>query len=160
MRRPVLIFLSIGFLLLSASPATAACWAPKEKERKLARMTNRSRTNHDRRALAFNDDLSKASRVHSRRMARRNYLFHNTLSSFEGLLSGTWQVIGENVGVGRGVRQIHRAFLRSTVHRANILRRGWRKFGVGAVRKRGSLWVTVMFSEGGTVRSKVGAPTC
>ena len=158
MKRTALIFCLVGFLLVSSTPEALACWSPKAKERKLATLTNRARANHDRSRLNFSDALSKAARVHSRRMARRNYLFHN--SNFEALLGGSWSMIGENVGVGDGVRKIHRAFMDSAGHRGNVLLSGWRKLGTGTVRKSGVLWVTVMFADGGRVRSKVGAPSC
>lgn len=160
MRHRALIVPLIATIVLATAPEALACWAPKASERKLATLTNRARHNNDRGRLAFSDALSKAARVHSRRMARRNYLFHNTLSSLENLLGGSWNMIGENVGTGSRVRQVHRAFMSSPGHRDNILGSGWRKLGVGTVKKRGMLWVTVLFSDGGRVRSKVGAPSC
>ena len=160
MRRQALIAPLIAATILATAPEAVACWAPKASERKLATLTNRARDNHDRRRLAVSDALSKAARVHSRRMARRGYLFHNTLASFERLLGGSWDRIGENVGYGSRVRQIHRAFMDSSAHRDNLLGTGWRKLGTGTVRKSGVLWVTVLFADGGRVRSKVGAPSC
>jgi uncharacterized protein YkwD len=50
--------------------------------------------------------------------------------------------------------------MRSPEHRANVLRPGYRKVGVGVFRKAGRQWITVLFQQGGKVRSKVGAPTC
>jgi uncharacterized protein YkwD len=76
-------------------------------------------------------------------MARAQTLFH---SSSLGRL-GRW---GENVGYTyRGVRSIHRAFMRSRDHRWNILNRSFRKVGIGVDRARGRLWVTEIFSSRG-----------
>jgi uncharacterized protein YkwD len=160
MRHRALIVLLIATIMLGTAPEALACWAPKASERKLATLTNRARINHDRRRLKVSDALSKAARVHSRRMARRGYLFHNTLAGFESLLGGSWNRIGENVGSGSRVRQIHRAFMDSPAHRDNILATGWRKLGTGTVRRDGVLWVTVLFTDAGPVRSKVGARSC
>ena len=158
MRRQALIVPLIAATILATAPEAAACWSWHAKERKLAQMTNRARANNGSNRLHFSDALSKAARVHSRRMARRNYLFHT--SRFGELIGGTWTMVGENVGSGERIRQIHRAFMRSSAHRSNVLSASWRKLGTGVVRKRGLLWVTVLFTDGGIVRSKVGARSC
>jgi uncharacterized protein YkwD len=38
--------------------------------------------------------------------------------------------------------------MHSAGHRANILKRGFRRVGVGAVKARGCMWVTVIFYGG------------
>jgi uncharacterized protein YkwD len=158
MRHRALIVPLIAAMVLATAPEAAACWSWHAKERKLAQMTNRARVNNGRDRLVFSDALSKSARVHSRRMARQGRLFHTT--DFTALVGGTWTTIGENVGVGERIRQIHRAFMRSAAHRANVLSATFSKLGTGVVRKRGRLWVTVLFSGGGSVRSKVGARSC
>jgi uncharacterized protein YkwD len=160
MKRIALAFVLIAALLLGASPAHAKCWSPKASEKKLGKKIDNARVKNDRARLAFDDDLSKAARVHSKRMAKRDTLYHNDNQSIRTLLKGTWEVLGENVGNGKDVAQIHRAFMRSPEHRANVLRPGYRKVGVGVFRKAGRQWITVLFQQGGKVRSKVGAPTC
>jgi uncharacterized protein YkwD len=35
--------------------------------------------------------------------------------------------------------------MRSTVHRSNILRAGYRRIGIGVVRRNGRYWVTEIF---------------
>jgi uncharacterized protein YkwD len=39
-------------------------------------------------------------------------------------------------------------WMRSAGHRANILKRGYRRIGIGVVRARGLFWVTTIFYGG------------
>jgi uncharacterized protein YkwD len=62
--------------------------------------------------------------------------------------------LGQNVGYGRfdgdwrnWVLRLHRAFLASPPHRANILYRRANRVGVGTVWYRGRLWVAVNFMQ-------------
>ena len=160
MKRTAFALLLIGAMLFGASPATAGCWAQKASEQRLGKMLDRVRVDNGRVRLDFDDDLAKAARVHSKRMARRAYLYHNDNQSIRTLLRGHWEVLGENIGAGRDVRQIYKAFMRSSGHRAQILRRGYRKVGVGIVRRHGRQWTTVLFQQGGRVKAKVGGANC
>jgi uncharacterized protein YkwD len=160
MKRIAFAAFLIGALLLGASSASAGCWSPKASEQRLGKMIDRARVDKGRVRLVLDDDLSKAARVHSKRMARRNTLYHNTSRTIRDLLGGNWRMLGENIGEGRNVRQIHKAFMRSPSHRENVMRRGYRKVGVGIYRHAGRQWTTVLFLEGGPVRSKVGARSC
>ena len=76
-------------------------------------------------------------------MQRAGALFHT--SNFSIICC--WSAIAENVGVGYSVRGLHRAFLRSTAHRANILDPGMRQIGLGVVSRDGRLWVTEVFRD-------------
>ena len=49
--------------------------------------------------------------------------------------------------MGYSVRELHRAFLRSPAHRANILDPRKRVVGVGLVSSGGRLWVTELFTK-------------
>ena len=160
MKRWALVAFVIGSSLIGLAPEASACWSPQSQERKFASMTNQTRVNHERRQLRFNDDLSKAARLQSRRMAHRGHLFHNDYESMSQLIEGTWSLVGENVGNGSILRQIQRAFMASPEHRENILHKTWRKVGVGVVHKDDRYWVTVLFASTGTVKAKVGGATC
>jgi uncharacterized protein YkwD len=160
MFRRLLLTSFIGSLfLLYGAPEAIACWSSRTQERHLVHLTDQTRVAHERPALRYSAALSKAARVHSRRMAERNRLYHNTYATISTLLGGSWTKLGENVGNGSRIRTIQRAFMRSPEHRENILG-SWRKLGVGIVHQRDRFWVTVLFGTGGTVRSKVGAETC
>ena len=102
---------------------------------------NNARTAHGLRPLVLSADLSTLARSHSRQMASATALFHS--SSFSAICC--WSAIAENVGTGDSVRGVHRAFLRSSTHRSNILDRRMRQVGVGIVATGGRVWVTEIF---------------
>jgi hypothetical protein len=57
-----------------------------------------------------------------------------------------WSDLGENVGVGLSARSVHRAFMASAPHRANILSATFTQVGVGtAVGGDGRLYVDEVF---------------
>ena len=95
------------------------------------------------RPLAVKRDLAAVAGRPSTRMAQKNSLYHNPNLEYE--VSG-WQVVGENVGMGGTVDSIHKAFMDSPEHRANILARDYTQIGVGTVTDAdGVLWVTQVF---------------
>ena len=126
---------AVGF----ASPAQAGV----SKELRLLKKINNTRANHGLRPLRLRDGISDYAERHSRSMQRAGALFHT--SNFNVICC--WSAIAENVGVGYSVRGLHRAFLRSTAHRANILDPGMRQIGLGVVSRDGRLWVTEVFRD-------------
>lgn len=90
-------------------------------------------------------DLTGVARNHSAQMASSQSLYHNP-----GLTSQVqnWQAVGENVGEGPTVSDIHTAFMNSPEHRANILDHDFTQVGVGvSVDKNGIIWVTEDFRQ-------------
>jgi uncharacterized protein YkwD len=76
----------------------------------------------------------------SRQMALAGGLRHNgdylsvaSLERFHGTLAG------ENVAVGSSLEQLHRLFMQSAPHRANVLHPGYQLVGVAAIRAPGGL---------------------
>lgn len=138
-------------LLLVVSPLRAplanagSCWSWSGKEKRLARMTNRTRARHGVRTLSLDPELSKVASVHSREMARRRTIYHTPYHTLKKRVT-RWKRLGENVGHGGSVARIHRGFMRSYSHRANLLDGGFGHFGIGIRAARGRLWVTVVFA--------------
>ena len=81
---------------------------------------------------------------HSRQMASAGQIFH-TASLGSKLTFVSWSVAGENVGAGGSMRALFDAFMKSDVHRDNILGRGFRRVGIGVYAHDGYLWVTLIF---------------
>jgi uncharacterized protein YkwD len=107
-------------------------------------LTNQDRSQHDRIALALNAELSRYAKRHSHDMAEAGYLFHT--ADLAAKLTGLdWTVGGENVGVGTTLDGLEQAFMDSTTHRKNILRRTYDHTAIGIVRSDGKFWVTVIF---------------
>ncbi len=87
-------------------------------------------------------DLTDDANAHTNRMVSEGRVYHNpSLSS----VTGVWQALGENVGVGLDANQLHDEFMASSGHRANILG-DYNYVGIGtAVDESGLIWATVIF---------------
>lgn len=87
-------------------------------------------------------DLTDDANGHTSRMVSEGRVYHNpSLSS----VTGVWQALGENVGVGLDANQLHDDFMASAGHRANILG-DYNYVGIGtAVDENGLIWATVIF---------------
>ncbi len=152
--------LIVGALLLPSAPTAvtaAACWDYRSSERSMARKINNARKVHDREALNLDAQLSKVARSHTKKMARRDGLFHNPRL---GSQVTRWTSLGENVGFGTSVANLHGMFMDSTVHRANILEREYRHVGVGVVNDGGTMWVTVVFEARRNPGTTLNMPNC
>ncbi|MGI9665484.1 MAG: CAP domain-containing protein [Acidimicrobiia bacterium] len=89
-------------------------------------------------------DLTDDARAHSGRMMDTGSIYHNPALSG---VTGVWQKLGENVGVGADANSLHDAFMASASHRSNILG-DFNYVGVGTkTDDAGILWVTVIFMK-------------
>lgn len=120
------------------------CWKSHPAEKGFARRINTARASLGQGRLHLDRDLSKAARVHTLEMARRSELYH-TPSHLLTRRVTNWVILGENVGVGGDVGSLHRAFMNSAPHRANVVHTGYRHVGIGTFHRHGRLWVTVIF---------------
>lgn len=125
--------------LVGAPPAGAVT----TREGKLLTKINNTRAAHGLRPVRLSGDLSTTARRHSRQMATSTTLFHT--ASFSAICC--WSAIAENVGMDYSVRELHRAFMRSSAHRANVLDPRMRVVGVGIVSSGGRLWATELFTR-------------
>jgi uncharacterized protein YkwD len=104
---------------------------------------NRERAARGLPALRENTRLRKAAKAHSDDMVARRYFAHDTLGGPDmatrilrtGYARGQGWSLGENIAWGTGslgnAAQIARAWMNSSGHRANILRREFREIGIG-----------------------------
>ena len=130
--------------LVATAPIQANASDLRRDERRARRLVNVSRDAHDLAPLQADAQLSKLARKHSRKMAGQHELFHRSDLS-AGLAGITWSLVGENVGVGENVRQVHKAFMNSAPHRHNLLNPSFDEIGVGVVDREGRSWVTLIF---------------
>ena len=96
--------------------------------------------------LAHHEGLRKIARIHAEHLSRTQKLSHsgNLGASVDTVVR--WQRVGENVGYGTSMDAIHRQFMSSAAHRANILGR-YNLVGVGVSRDgRGRYWVVEVFA--------------
>lgn len=109
-------------------------------------LTNTDRVYHDRTALSFAERLAAYAKSHSEAMADKGYIYHSTGDQLREALEGyTWELGGENVGVGASLESLEDAFMASDPHRKNILRRVYDHAAVGIARADDRIWVTVIF---------------
>lgn len=125
---------------LLAPPGAAA---KSSREAALLAKISHTRAKHGLATMRSKPGLMKYARRHSAAMAASHDLFHTT--DF-GVVC-CWSAIGENIAYNVTVRRVHRAFMGSPGHRANILNPHMRRVGVGIVERSGQLWVTEIFSK-------------
>jgi uncharacterized protein YkwD len=124
------------------------CWKSKESEREFARKINTARNRNSKGRLKLDPELSKAARSHTFGMANKDLLYHTPGDRLTSKVTN-WSTLGENVGVGNWVGELHNAFMASHGHRDNILYSGFTHVGIGVVVRNDRMWVTVIF-EGRT----------
>ncbi|MBW3623496.1 MAG: CAP domain-containing protein [Armatimonadetes bacterium] len=122
-------------------------------EREILDLVNSERARRGLRPLSMDGSLCRVGRDHSRDMARRNYFSHYTPegdSVSDRVMSRGigFQMLGENIALDYSARNAHINLMRSRGHRENILRRDYRRVGIGvAVSPRGEILVTQVFSS-------------
>lgn len=95
-------------------------------------------------ALQVDDELTAKAQAWAQHMAATQTLGHSRLT--DGVSSGSWRVLGENVGRGDSLQLVHDAFMASPSHRATILDRRYSAFGIGvATSADGRYYVAVVF---------------
>jgi uncharacterized protein YkwD len=173
------IVLAIAFAAASmaglATPRTADAWSggsfSSSSERALVSMTNRSRAAAGLRSLRIDSTLTSVARWRSKDMIERDYFNHHVPgygSVFKKLDSKgyCYKVAGENIGWNTypdddATAAIHRMFMDSSGHRANVLGRAWDAIGVGAYKgSDGKKMWTVLFADkcGGSTSKPKPAP--
>lgn len=134
-----LLILAITTTILTAALAVPAHAGPAGT---LLSRINSSRAAAGLAPLETYFDLTDDARAHSARMMDRGEIYHNTNL---GAVTGVWQGLGENVGVGWDINQLHDGFMSSSGHRANILG-NYNYVGIGVKQDGdGAYWVTVIF---------------
>jgi len=135
------------------------CYRHSPIERGFARKMNKARNRSGRRRLSLDPEASQVAMAHTRSMFRRNTLFHSPQEQLSRRVT-KWRVLGENIGVGASVKSLHKAFMASLLHRANILYSSFRHVGVGAKKRGARLWVTVVFESSTDPGTRLRMPRC
>jgi hypothetical protein len=140
-------------VLASAVTTTAATVAPTaafadssaSMESQFIAKMNAARQSAGLRPYSLASDLTSVARQHSAQMASKQSLYHNPNLTTQ---VQNWQAVGENVGEGPTVSDIHDAFMHSPEHKANILDHDFTQVGVGvSVDHNGIVWVTEDFRQ-------------
>ena len=147
----LLATLTGGVLAASAPAASADTLAPASAqtgvdwngEASFLALINQARAQVGAAPLALNADLSNYARNHAWEMAHSQSLRHSNIA----VLLGGWSTVGENVGVGGSVAQVHGALLASPAHYANLASGAFTSVGIGAfVDENGTTWTVHVFA--------------
>ena len=150
-----LLLVGVGVLLLAFGPGiveSAKASRLSKAERKLLKVINEARTARGLRALRIDPRLTRAAKAHTRDMLRRDYFDHGRFARRMAKHDVAGPVIAENIAWTPGsrppVRWVVRMWLKSPVHRSNLLRPGFRRVGVGALAGRwGARRVTMVTAD-------------
>lgn len=123
----------------SAAPAAAST---SSDEAGFVNSVNAARNNAGRPDYAVSADLTAVARRWAGAMASSRDLKHNP--NLAGQVTG-WRYVGENVGVGSDVSGLHRAFMNSPAHKANVMDGDFTQVGIGVAYGGGRLWVAEVF---------------
>lgn len=132
--------LTLGLLTLGGG--LTACENAQQQE--VGTLINRSRANYGRSRLAMNFQLSTKAQSWANTLASRCSLSHSNLASGIGY---NWRALGENVGYGRSIADVHSAYMHSPGHTANILDRRWNYMGTGVAYGCGKVFTVQEFMQ-------------
>ena len=132
---------AIGVILLLVvlllAPPSRAATAQADTEQSLVAVVNDVRAAHDLRLLEVDACLVQAAREHTTALLQANVFEHGSFAERIALHGARGPAFGENLAWGTGslaaARRIVRAWMASPSHRANLLRPGWKRIGIGAL---------------------------
>jgi uncharacterized protein YkwD len=128
---------AVGFLLFAA-PAAFAGQARSSAALNLLAAVNATRIAHGLQPLHLDSTLQSAARAHSTDMLQHNYFAHGNFAGRMVAFHVHGRTAGENLAWGSGAygqaATIVQEWLASPEHRANLLRPGYARIGIGLVR--------------------------
>jgi uncharacterized protein YkwD len=150
----LLVFLA-ALALISPAAAAQRAVTLNASERSLLGAVNGVRSAHGLRSLDVDPALQRAARSHSATMLRSGSFTHGSMGARLAAHGVVGPRYGENLAWAVGRRaaagNVVRSWMSSPSHRANLLRPGWNRIGIGALRgtflgHRGATVVTADFA--------------
>ena len=136
-KKHILALSAVGFSAIVLAPATGAA-TQASTATTLLRSVNHTRAAHGLRALRIDTRLVRAARSHSLEMLRGNYFSHGDFHGRMVAFHVQGPTAGENLAWGNGryaaPETVIAEWLASPEHRANLLRPGWTRIGIGLTR--------------------------
>jgi uncharacterized protein YkwD len=127
--------LGVFCLALVLVPATQAA-TMTHSELTLLEAVNEVRAAHRLRPLQVDTTLVRAARDYSATLIRRDVFTHGSVGLRLARYGARGPLYGENLAWGTGRKATARAIVRSWMaspgHRANLLRPGWTRVGIGS----------------------------
>lgn len=136
------MFWLVSGLFLAVGPLAADPARPEDVEAGFVGRIGDERAAAGLVGYVVAQDLVDVARRQAAEMQRQQRLHHNPRLGDD--VQG-WQSVGENVGVGPAVEDIHRKFMESQSHRDNILSDRFTEIGVGVVVDGPDVWVVQVF---------------
>jgi uncharacterized protein YkwD len=131
---------TLALLALSLAPVSHAATSQSQVEQSLIGAVNDVRAAHNLRPLRVDPELMEAARAHSSTLLRTNVFEHGSFADRLVRHGARGPAFGENLAWGTGrlasARSIVSGWMASPGHRANLLRPGWNRIGIGALSGR------------------------
>jgi uncharacterized protein YkwD len=132
----VFIVFSVVLSVLALGAGSAEAGPLTSREASILGAVNSVRAAHGLGRLSSDGPLIRAARSHSARLMRTDAFTHGSFAARIAAYDARGPRFGENLAWGTGsrasARSIVRAWLASPGHRANLLRPGFRRIGIGA----------------------------
>jgi uncharacterized protein YkwD len=133
--RQICLAICVFFVASVLVPAAHATTLSRS-ERTLLGAVNDVRATHNLQPLRIDTTLVRAARDYSATLIRTDVFTHGALAPRLARYGARGPLFGENLAWGTGelasARAIIRAWLACPGHRANLLRPGWARIGIGA----------------------------
>ncbi|MEY2568610.1 MAG: hypothetical protein QOE35_3139 [Actinomycetota bacterium] len=146
---------AVAAIALLVLPIRLAAAEPVSEETQFLALLNQLRVQQGLGALTPDSQLQGIARQWSAKMVGDGALSHNPNLATQ---VSNWRMIGENVGVGGSVQQLHDAFVASPHHYANMIEPAFDAVGIGVVDAGSQIWVTVDFKQSKSAAAPVAAP--
>jgi uncharacterized protein YkwD len=138
--RNVLMLVAAASALVAFPAAAGAATKASTSETALLKEINNVRAAHGLQSLTFDPVLAQAARAHTLAMSGSGTFAHGDFRTRMLQFHVAGPFVGENLAWGSGSfgtpRGIVNGWLASPLHRANLLRPGFRRVGLGELRTR------------------------
>lgn len=125
-RKAFSLILAVGVL----ATLTTACESTPEERNLVIDLVNQSRAANGHGPVRMNEKLNEKADRWAGKLRDSCSLSHSRLS--DGA-PDEWLKLGENVGYGGAIEQVHEAYLNSPGHKANIMDPAFNSVGAAAV---------------------------
>jgi uncharacterized protein YkwD len=134
-KKQVVATFAAAFLLFAVAVASVGARTASTTVSSLLAVINATRGAQGLAPLHLDARLARAARAHSVDMLHRNYFSHGAFAARVRASGARGPVFGENLAWGTAAtpQWIVTQWLASPAHRANLLRAGFRRIGIGLV---------------------------
>ena len=109
---------------------------------------NKQRKSKSKKELILDENLCKYAQQHAQKMAKKDSLYHSSMSSLIKVNEGT-KTVGENIAYGQSTEEkVMKDWMNSTGHKWNIISKEYLKVGIGSAEDQsGKVYWCVVFSN-------------